>query len=97
MLSLPMPIVRQMLLFFRQRNHLPVKRQRPRLHPVRDLCFELLDVVDIMLDLEQRLHLRVPEEAVFDAIGDVVEYLAFPSAEASAAGGDRYQGRRRAR
>jgi acyl carrier protein len=76
-------IARQVLTLFRQRRNLPVKRLNLRLHLIEDLCFELLDVVDIILDLERRFHLHIPDEVAFDTIGDFVEYVAFHSRRSS--------------
>jgi len=42
----------------------------------RDLHFDALDVVDVILALEQHFHLTIPDDVLIRVIGDLVQYVA---------------------
>ena len=69
-------IARQVLHIISQRTSIPVKRLRLNLHLSRELYFDLLDIVDIILDLEHSFHVHIPDEVPFVTIRDFVDYVA---------------------
>lgn len=72
----PYPVHDQVLRVISQRKHL----RRDSLHLnddlFRDLHFDTLDVVDVILALEQRFHLTIPDEVPLRVVGDLVYYVA---------------------
>ena len=73
--SAPRTIAQQVLLLISQRKTIPVKRLRRRFHLSRELYFDLLDIVDIILELEHRFHIHIPDEVPLITIGDLVDYV----------------------
>jgi acyl carrier protein len=69
------PVQTHILRVIRQRKHL-----RRSLHLrdelARDLHFDTLDVVDVILALEQRFHLTIPDDVPLRVVGDLVHYVA---------------------
>jgi acyl carrier protein len=41
----------------------------------RDLRFDTVDLVDIILELERNFHITVPDEVPFYTVGDFVRYV----------------------
>jgi|GEM_PF-688718 len=73
--SAPRSVPQQVLLLISQRKTIPVKRLRLRFHLSRELYFDLLDIVDIILELEHRFHIHIPDEVPFITVGDLVNYV----------------------
>ncbi len=52
------------------------ERIRPRTRLYEELHFDTVDVVDVILDLEKRYHLVIPDEVPLHTVGDFVKYVA---------------------
>ncbi len=52
------------------------ERIRPRTRLREELHFDAIDVVDVILDLEKRYHLTIPDEVPLTTVGDFVKYVA---------------------
>ncbi|UYZ64453.1 acyl carrier protein [Hymenobacter weizhouensis] len=72
----PRSIRQQVLRVIGRRKRLQPHRLRLHFHLSRELCFDLLDVVDIILELESRFHITIPDEVPLVTVGDVVDYVA---------------------
>ncbi len=58
-----------------QRKRVQMRRLRPTAHLSRELHFDLVDVVDIILAVEQFFHLTIPDEVPLATVGDLVQYV----------------------
>ena len=51
-----------------------------RLHPAanlsRELGFDTVDVVDIILELERNFHIIIPDEVPIHTVGDFVDFVS---------------------
>ena len=65
----------QVLRIIGQRKSLRVRNLRLNLR-LTQLYFDLLDVVDIILELENSFHITIPDDVPFVTLGDFVEYVA---------------------
>ena len=78
------PVCDQVLRIICQRK----RRRRRTLHLraelTRDLHFDLVDVVDIILALEQHFHLTIPDEVSLRVVGDLVHYVVMHVPQAAA-------------
>jgi acyl carrier protein len=70
------PVQTQILRVIRQRKHLRRRSLHLRDELARDLHFDTLDVVDVILALEQRFHLTIPDDVPLRVVGDFVRYVA---------------------
>jgi acyl carrier protein len=69
------PVQDQILRVIRQRKHLR-RRSLPLSADLdRDLHFDMLDVVDVILALEQHFHLTIPDDVPLRIVGDLVQYV----------------------
>lgn len=76
--SSPIPakiIERQVLRLISKRKAIKTVRLRRTASLTRDLHFDTVDVVDIILELERNFHLTVPDEVPFYTVGDFVRYV----------------------
>ena len=68
------PVQNQILRVISQRKHL--RRSLPLSADLdRDLHFDTLDVVDVILALEQHFHLTIPDDVPLRVVGDLVQYV----------------------
>lgn len=74
--SLASPPVRQQVLRIIGRRAPVRQRLQRNLHLVRELYFDLLDIVNVILDLERCFHISIPDEVPFVTVGDFVDYVA---------------------
>ncbi|MBF9239343.1 acyl carrier protein [Hymenobacter sp. BT683] len=76
----------QILRVIRQRKAL-AGRLRLTSSLTQDLHFDPVDVVDVILALEQRFHLTIPDEVPLHVVGDLVQYVTahLPSGAAPSA------------
>jgi acyl carrier protein len=42
----------------------------------KDFGFDMVDVVDIILELEKSFHITIPDEVPINTVGDFVEFVA---------------------
>jgi acyl carrier protein len=58
-----------------QRKHVRMGQLRPATSFVHELHFDLVDVVDIILAVESRFQLTIPDEVPLDTVGDLLRYV----------------------
>ena len=59
-----------------RRKRVRPDRIRPRTRLLEELHFDAIDVVDVILDVEKRFHLIIPDEVPLKTVGDFVKYVA---------------------
>ena len=69
-------IKQQVLRIISKRKAIRTSRLRVTSSLSRDLRFDTVDVVDIILELERSFHITVPDEVPFYTVGDFVRYVA---------------------
>ena len=68
-------IEQQVLRIISKRKAIKAVRLRRTASLTRDLRFDTVDVVDIILELERSFHITVPDEVPFHTVGDFVRYV----------------------
>ena len=68
-------IKQQVLRIISKRKAIRASRLRVSSSLARDLRFDTVDVVDIILELERSFHITVPDEVPFYTVGDFVRYV----------------------
>jgi len=68
-------IEQQVLRIISKRKAIKAVRLRRTASLARDLRFDTVDVVDIILELERNFHITVPDEVPFNTVGDFVRYV----------------------
>jgi acyl carrier protein len=68
-------IEQQVLRIISKRKAIKAVRLRRTASLSRDLRFDTVDVVDIILELERNFHITVPDEVPFNTVGDFVRYV----------------------
>lgn len=68
-------IERQVLHIISKRKAIKAVRLRRTASLSRDLRFDTVDLVDIILELERNFHITVPDEVPFYTVGDFVRYV----------------------
>lgn len=68
-------IEQQVLRIISKRKAIKAVRLRRTASLARDLRFDTVDVVDIILELERSFHITVPDEVPFNTVGDFVRYV----------------------
>ena len=68
-------IEQQVLRIISKRKAIKAVRLRPTASLSRDLRFDTVDLVDIILELERSFHITVPDEVPFITVGDFVRYV----------------------
>jgi acyl carrier protein len=58
-----------------QRKGVPLRRLRLSTDLNRELGFDEVDLVDIILELERRFLLTIPDEVPLRTVGDLVHYV----------------------
>ncbi|MBC6992527.1 acyl carrier protein [Hymenobacter sp. BT491] len=81
----PTKLTRQVQHIIRRRKHLSLSRLSPAADLHTELGFDMLDVVDIILEVEQRYQLTIPDEVPLRTINDFVRFLGPCVTGASAA------------
>lgn len=82
----PKTIQQQVLRIISKRKAIKARRLRIGSDLSRELGFDTVDVVDIILELERNFHITIPDEVPLTTIGDFVNYVAtHTSTEAQAA------------
>lgn len=72
----PAPAIEQQVLrIISKRKAIKAVRLRRTASLSRDLRFDTVDVVDIILELERNFHITVPDEVPFHTVGDFVRYV----------------------
>ena len=71
----PKTIEQQVLRIISKRKAIKAVRLRRTASLARDLRFDTVDLVDIILELERNFHITVPDEVPFYTVGDFVRYV----------------------
>jgi len=71
----PKTIEQQVLRIISKRKAIKTVRLRRTANLSRDLRFDTVDLVDIILELERNFHITVPDEVPFYTVGDFVRYV----------------------
>lgn len=69
-------IEQQVLRIISKRKAIKAVRLRRSASLARDLRFDTVDLVDIIIELERNFHITVPDEVPFYTVGDFVRYVA---------------------
>jgi acyl carrier protein len=72
----PKTIEQQVLRIISKRKAIKPVRLRRTASLSRDLRFDTVDLVDIILELERKFHILVPDEVPFNTVGDFVRYVS---------------------
>jgi acyl carrier protein len=75
-------IEQQVLRIISKRKAIKAVRLRRTASLSRDLRFDTVDLVDIILELERNFHITVPDEVPFYTVGDFVRYVTAHTAAA---------------
>jgi len=78
--TIPLPsasvdLARQVRHLISRRKHVRVRQLRPTARLMHELNFDLLDLVDIILEVERFFHLTIPDEIPLNTVGDLVRYV----------------------
>lgn len=69
-------IAHEVMRIIARNQHVAPHRLRPRTRLEEELHCDPVDVVDIILQVEKRFHLTIPDEVPLRTVGDFVEYVA---------------------
>ena len=72
----PKSIQQQVLRIISKRKAIKARRLRIGSDLSRELGFDTVDVVDIILELERNFHIIIPDEVPLATVGDFVNYVA---------------------
>ena len=72
----PKSIQQQVLRIISKRKSIKPQRLRIGSDLSRELGFDTVDVVDIILELERNFHITIPDEVPLATVGDFVSYVA---------------------
>jgi acyl carrier protein len=68
-------IEQQVFRIISKRKAIRASRVRKTASLARDLRFDTVDVVDIILALESQFHITIPDEVPLYTVGDFVQYV----------------------
>ncbi|GAB2462405.1 hypothetical protein GCM10011375_14020 [Hymenobacter qilianensis] len=74
--SVPSTIEQQVLRIISKRKAIKPTRLRIGSNLSRELGFDTVDVVDIILELERSFKITIPDEVPLSTVGDFVSYVA---------------------
>ncbi|AIZ62988.1 acyl carrier protein [Hymenobacter sp. DG25B] len=77
-------IAQQVVRIISKRKAIKPSRLRISSNLSRELGFDTVDVVDIILELERSFHIIIPDEVPISTVGDFVNYVATHTPEAAA-------------
>ena len=69
-------IQQQVVRIISKRKSIKPQRLRIGSNLSRELGFDTVDVVDIILELERNFHITIPDEVPLATVGDFVSYVA---------------------
>ncbi|MGY2133834.1 acyl carrier protein [Hymenobacter sp. HD11105] len=79
--SIPSTIEQQVLRIISKRKAIKPTRLRIGSNLSRELGFDTVDVVDIILELERSFKITIPDEVPLSTVGDLVSYVASHTAD----------------
>jgi acyl carrier protein len=68
-------IQQQVLRIISKRKSIKPQRLRIGSNLSRELGFDTVDVVDIIIELERNFHITIPDEVPLATVGDLVSYV----------------------
>jgi acyl carrier protein len=68
-------IAHEVMRIIARNQHVAPDRLRPRTRLEEELHCDPVDVVDIILAVEKRFHVTIPDEVPLTTVGDFVEYV----------------------
>ncbi len=69
-------IAHEVMRIIARNKHVPAARLRVRTRLEEELHCDSVDVVDIILAVEKRFHVTIPDEVPLTTVGDFVTYVA---------------------
>lgn len=73
---LPENIANQVITIISKTKEIKPSRLRNSANLSRELGFDTVDVVDIILELEKKFHIIIPDEVPISTVGDFVNYVS---------------------
>lgn len=73
---LPENIANQVINIISKTKEIKPSRLRNSANLSRELGFDTVDVVDIILELEKKFHIIIPDEVPISTVGDFVNYVS---------------------
>ena len=73
---LPENIANQVISIISKTKEIKPSRLRTSANLSRELGFDTVDVVDIILELEKKFHIIIPDEVPISTVGDFVDYVS---------------------
>lgn len=81
----PITLSRQIAQLISEAKHIPAYRLTPKTNLYQTLDFDIKDVVDVILMLEEHYHIFIPDEVPVETMGDLIRYVASTAPELQAA------------
>lgn len=69
-------VAHEVMRIIARNKHVAPHRLRPRTRLHEELHFDDVDVVDVILAVEKRFHVIIPDEVPLMTVGDFVEYVS---------------------
>lgn len=76
MLTTDTAIEQEVLRIISKTKEIKADRLQPGKHLTQDFGFDTVDVVDIILELEKKFQIIIPDEVPIDTVGDFVDFVA---------------------
>ncbi len=73
---IPENIANQVITIISKTKEIKPSRLRNSANLSRELGFDTVDVVDIILELEKKFHIIIPDEVPISTVGDFVDYVS---------------------
>lgn len=71
----PFNLAQQIRLLISRRKHVGMRYLRPRTDLIQELHFDVVDLVDVILEVERFFGLTIPDEVPLRTVGDLVSYV----------------------
>ncbi len=76
MSTTPLTLTRQIAQLISEAKHIPASRLTPKTNLYRKLDFDIKDVVDVILVLEEHYQINIPDEVPVETMGDLIRFVA---------------------
>jgi acyl carrier protein len=81
----PLTLSRQIAKLISEVKHIPKSRLMPSTNLYRSLNFDIKDVVDVILVLEQHYQIYIPDEVPVETVGDLIRFVGNTAPDMQAA------------
>lgn len=71
----PFDLARQVRRLISRRKHVGMRYLQPRTDLMQELHFDVVDLVDVILEVERFFGLTIPDEVPLRTVGDLVSYV----------------------